>query len=120
VARILVIDDDLFFLRGVREALERDGHDVFTATNGKIGMEIYDSDDFHLVITDILMPEQEGLETIRKLKSLTPALKILAVSGGGSNGLYNFLPVAQKLGADSTLLKPFTWAELLEAVNNLL
>lgn len=120
MSHILLIDDEPAILEAVREILEMEGHAVFTASDGKQGMRLYNSHPFDLVITDILMPEQEGLETIRQLRSSSPTLKILAISGGGRHGIVEFLAIAKRLGADLGLVKPFTQQELLTAVSWLL
>jgi DNA-binding response OmpR family regulator len=118
VARILVIEDD----PGVRELLEatlvRAGHEVRTASDGNLGVALFRAYPAHLVITDILMPEQEGLETIQKLRSDKPDLKIIAISGAPPD--WKVLHLAEKLGTDRTFAKPFSQHEILQAVEELL
>jgi CheY-like chemotaxis protein len=118
--RILLIDDDHDFRSMLRTALEHDGYTVEEAQNGYEGIRRYRAAPADLVITDILMPEQEGLETIRELRQEFPAVKIIAMSGGGRTGNLNFLSLARRFGALLTLQKPFTLQEFREAVHQAL
>jgi DNA-binding response OmpR family regulator len=124
MAHILVIDDEQAIVDALRQILERAGHEVLVAPHGESALRLFDSQfdlyPIDLVITDIWMPEQDGLETIMQLRKRSSAIKILAMSGGGRYGLMEFLKVAKQLGADSTLHKPFTQMEVLEAVRGLL
>jgi DNA-binding response OmpR family regulator len=120
MARILIIDDDVEFGIFLQEILEHAGYEVVVAHNGREGVADYEAMSIALVITDILMPEQEGLETIALLRRINPQLKIIAMSGGGQTGRLDFLYVAATLGVQRTLHKPFTRQELLEAVGDLI
>lgn len=120
MAKILIIDDDLGIRRLVRRILSGAGHAVFEAEDGRKGMEAFRADPVDLVITDLIMPTQEGLETILELRREAPAIAILAISGGGAKGVLSYLDFASKLGADAVLSKPFRAAELLEKVSMLL
>ncbi len=120
MARILVIDDDQPILELLRRILEREGHDVFEATNGNEGIRIAFQEPLDLVITDIVMPEKEGLETIKELKYEFPDLRILAISGGGPFNPDMFLEIAEKFGAMRSMTKPFTRQQLLDMVEELL
>ncbi len=110
--RILVIDDDLLFSKVLAQLLERCGYKVTVAHNGKEGIDRYREETPDLVITDLIMPEKDGLETIAELRSEFPDLKFIALSGGD---LHN-LPLARKLGARHTFHKPFATEELLETI----
>jgi CheY-like chemotaxis protein len=118
--RILVIDDEESMRQIVREMLELEGYVVETVTNGKEGLQLYLKKPHDLVITDIFMPEMEGLETIRELHRHSPNVKIIAISGGGERGLLNFLSYAKRFGALRALEKPFSVKALLTAVSELL
>lgn len=120
MAHILVIDDEEIVASALRDILEGAGHQVLVAANGKIGMDLYATHPIDLVISDILMPDQDGVEVIMQLRSQSSEVKILAMSGGGRYGLIDFLPVAKKLGADGTIHKPFRKQLLLEKVRRLL
>jgi CheY-like chemotaxis protein len=120
VARILIIDDEEPVRNLIRQILERAGYEVVEALDGKVGMERFQEQSADLVIVDILMPEQEGIETIRILHKEFPQTKILAISGGGRMRNLDILPVAQIFGAHRTLAKPFERKDLLEAVDALL
>lgn len=120
MAHILVVEDQPSFANALHDALELVGHEVWTALDGKTGMEIYEQNAIDLVITDVMMPEQDGLEIIQQLRRRTPRPKIIAMSGGGRYGMVQVLQVAKVLGADATLVKPFPWQELVDTVNELL
>jgi len=120
VARILVIDDEYELRSMLRQMLEHAGHEVSEAVNGAVGIEIYERDAPDLIITDIIMPEKEGVETIIALRRANPALPIIAISGGGRLDATDFLSMAKKLGARRTLTKPFLREQLLEAVGECL
>jgi CheY-like chemotaxis protein len=117
---ILVIDDDVAVLEMVSEMLNSEGVTVLTAANGEEGMRlIRGHSEIDLVITDLIMPEKEGMETIRELKRDFPHIRILAISGGGRVSAQSYLTIAKALGADLTLGKPFVRQELLDAVHAL-
>lgn len=118
--RILVIDDDEQIRTLLRQVMEWAGHEVFEAANGREGMVKQSRVQADLVITDLIMPEQEGLETITLLKKEYPQVKIIAISGGGRIGPDAYLPAAQELGADRAFTKPFDVRELAATVKELL
>jgi DNA-binding response OmpR family regulator len=120
MARILVVDDSAVVRRVIREALEFEGHDVLVAEDGGEALDLFRGDPTDLVITDIVMPEKEGIETILELRELNSGVKILAMSGGGLFSPEVHLTPARMLGADETLSKPFTARELIETVERLL
>lgn len=119
-SKILLIDDEEMMRNLLREALESKGFEVREASNGREALALNRMDPSALVITDILMPEKEGLETIMDLRREFPLMKIIAISGGGYAGQLNFLEAAGKLGAQATLQKPFRLSQLYEAVETLL
>ena len=115
---ILIIEDEEQ-IRGLLAAmLEEAGYHVMCAGNGAEGLRLFEQKSFDLVITDIMMPEKDGIETIRELKRESPQMKIIAITG--YRGRFNRLPAAEFLGAELTLMKPFTRAELLGKVHELL
>ncbi|OFX12761.1 MAG: hypothetical protein A2516_09800 [Alphaproteobacteria bacterium RIFOXYD12_FULL_60_8] len=116
MARILVIDDEELARFTVREILESAGHTVEEATNGNEGLALQRRQPFDLVVTDIIMPEKEGIETIIEMKADYPALPVIAISGGGRTRNLDFLQIAQKMGASKIIAKPFTEEELLTSV----
>ena len=120
MARILVIDDDADVRRVIRRTLESDGHQVDEAADGKAGMKRFREQPADLVVTDLFMPEQEGLETIRELRRTYQDVKILVVTGSAPGGPLDFRAHATALGARAALSKPFTREELLGAVNDAL
>ena len=119
MARILIIDDDIQFRSMLRQVLEREGYKVVDASDGKRGMRLFRQEQPDLVITDLIMPEKEGIETIIDLRRDFPEVKIIAVSGGGRIGPENYLHMAKDLGAQYTFAKPFDRKEILRAVREL-
>lgn len=120
MARILIIDDEDQARRMLCQVLDRAGYDVIEARDGVEGLQRFRETPTDLVITDILMPEKEGLETIMDFRREFPETKIIAMSDGGRTGNLNFLEVARRLGAQRTLQKPFGLQEMLKAVHELL
>jgi CheY-like chemotaxis protein len=115
MARVLLIDDEELVRATLRYALERAGHAVTEAANGREGIKALDRGGIDLVITDIVMPEMEGIETIRAAKKAHPEVKIVAISGAASAAV-DFLELAGRLGADEVLRKPFSADALIGAV----
>jgi CheY-like chemotaxis protein len=120
MARVLVVDDEELAQFTIREILEDAGHDVCEAENGNQAIAEQQSQPFDLIITDIIMPEKEGVETIVELMAEFPDLKIIGISGGGRTRNLDYLQSAKQVGAKTVLSKPFTEDELLEAVESLL
>ena len=120
MAKILVIDDSEDIRILLHEALQAAGHSVVEAADGEEGLRSYREHCPDLVITDIVMPNKEGLETIMELRRESPGVKIVAMSGGTRGMVISFLPAAKKLGADYTLPKPFSLAELQAVVDDAL
>ncbi len=120
MARILIIDDEDELRSMLRQMLEQAGHEVTEAVNGAEGIQLYEQDTHDLIITDIIMPEKEGVETIIALRRADPDLPIIAISGGGRLEATDFLTMTKKLGARRTLSKPFRRDQLLEAVGDCL
>jgi CheY-like chemotaxis protein len=116
MSKILVIDDEPLLAKTLSLILGKAGYTVVTAENGKIGLEMFASEQPDLVITDIIMPVMEGLEAIQALRAQSPNIPIIAVSGGGRTKNLEFLRIAEKLGANAALGKPFTKEQLLTTV----
>ena len=117
MARILVIDDEQMLRRTLRALLERAGHEVVDAEDGNQGLALFNTQRPDLVLTDIIMPNREGVETIGEMRRQAPDLPIIAMSGGGRRGGDLFLTLAERLGASATLTKPIRQAVLLAAVD---
>jgi DNA-binding response OmpR family regulator len=120
MVQILVIDDDNNIRPLLRDFLEQDGYEVMEAENGKIGLKLVRENGPDLVITDLIMPEKEGMETIGELRRDFPHVKIIAISGGGSLGPETYLQMAKKMGAHRVFEKPFNLQEMSEAIRELL
>jgi CheY-like chemotaxis protein len=112
MAHILLIDDDDLVREVIRSGLERSGHHVFEASDGKKGLAAHQATPVDLVITDIIMPGMEGLETIIKFRRQYPNLKVIAISGGGMGKAGDYLTLAAKFGAHRTVAKPFSIEKL--------
>lgn len=117
---ICVIDDDESVRQTVGRILRGAGYAVVDAKDGEMGLSAIERTKPAMIITDIVMPNREGIETIREAKQRFPKISIIAISGGGRLGPDGFLELALKLGADDCLAKPFRPAELLEKVGLLL
>lgn len=117
---ILLIDDETDILQLLQRILENSGYNVLTAENGKIADRLLDKHSFDLVITDIIMPDKDGMEVIFQLKQTSPGIKIIAISGGGKLAPEGYLKMAEIAGADAIIQKPFESSDLLQVVNNLL
>lgn len=120
MSRILVIDDDEQVRNMLHIMLQNEGYDAVAAPEGKAALELFRHAPFDVVITDIVMPEKEGLETIMALKQLYPAVRIIAISGGGRVNPGHYLDGARVLGAEFTFIKPVKLERLLSAVKTLL
>jgi DNA-binding NtrC family response regulator len=117
---ILVIDDDAVVRTTIEQILEDAGYEVVTARNGLHGTVAFHRTQPDLVITDIIMPEQDGIQTITEIRAAKPDAKIIAISGGGRIGNADFLAMARTLGAIDVIPKPFDSDELLTVVANCL
>lgn len=116
---VLVIDDDPAIRDVLRQTFERAGFDVDLAVDGGEGMECYRRRRPDVVITDIVMPDREGVETMLEIKEFDPGAKIIAISGGGRAGAADFLAVATKFGAQRSFAKPLDRRSLMAAVREL-
>lgn len=119
MARILVIDDNPGMRRMLRRVLECEGYEVVDAPDGKVGVRLYLEEPTELVITDLIMPQKDGMKVIMELRREFPGVKIIAISGDGCVGPDHYLPAAKNLGAQRILAKPFERREILEAVGEL-
>ena len=120
MARVLVIEDDKDLRSFIVKIMKTEKHEVVAAANGAAGMKLLQENPVDLVITDIFMPEQDGISTIIELQSDYPAVKIIVISGGGRLESVNFLELATNLGADQFLQKPFSVEEMVAMVRGLL
>lgn len=120
MARILIIDDDGQVRKMLRLTLTASGFDVVEAQDGKEALKIFCQDPMDLVITDLIMPAKEGIETVFEFRKNFPKVPIIAISGGGRIDPDDYLVLAQKLGAQITLEKPFSRKDIIDAVNKLI
>lgn len=121
MARILLIDDDHSVRTMLRLTLIHFGHTVIEARDGKEGLRLFPSANADLLITDIVMPEKEGLEVLMELRKVKPPVKIIAISGGGrTSGATSYLHLAKLMGAAKVLEKPFANDVLIAAIDELL
>ncbi len=123
MARILIIEDDTATREWLESLFSRNGYVVDSATNGKEGVDLFRINPADLVVTDIVMPEKDGIETIADLRRAYPGVRIIAISGGERRPediSRNYLHSAKLVGADRALQKPVTNDELLSVVKELL
>jgi DNA-binding response OmpR family regulator len=120
VALILLVDDDPQMLKLLKDIVKLDGHEPILAEDGEIALTYFKHQAPDLVITDILMPNKEGLEFISEVREKYPNLKIIAYSGGGSADPQSYLEFASGMGADRVFSKPMPLALLREEIRELL
>lgn len=114
--RVLLVDDDALFCGIINTALQKHGYQTSIACNGDDALKKIHGGEFDLLITDILMPQKEGIELIQEVRQTNPKLKIIAISSGGQTGYTSFLRIAETFGADASLKKPFTADQLIDKV----
>jgi DNA-binding response OmpR family regulator len=121
MAKILIVEDDHQLREMLKQLLEGENYEVIESNDGEAAMRILQGTKVDLIISDIIMPEKDGVSLIRDLRKNYPELKIIAVSGGSRHiDPQNPLRIVEKLGANITLTKPFKLSELLAAVRELL
>ena len=120
MGKILIIDDEPYILLMLKKMIEKIGHEVDLASNGREGMELFQKEQVDMVITDIIMPDKEGLEIILEMKKTHPDLKIIAISGGGRISPESYLECARHFGASRVFQKPFKQNEIVSAVKELM
>ena len=120
MARILVIDDEPAIRKTIGNMLRVMKHEVLEAENGQIGVETARLKAPDMVITDMIMPQKEGIETIIEIKRNHPDMKVIAVSGGGRIKKVDILEIARRAGADAAIVKPFSLADLQKTIETLL
>ena len=117
---VLIVEDDKELREMISISLTRRKLTVIEAINGKEAIIHFKPSITDLVVTDLIMPEEDGLKVIMKLKELKPSLKIIAISGGGKAGPGSYLNLAKALGADAIYSKPFSINELISKIEELL
>ncbi|CAK0768146.1 Response regulator [uncultured Gammaproteobacteria bacterium] len=120
MATILIADDEDTVRKTLKLLLEDAGHSVLLARDGLMAVEIVKLQAVDVMFCDIIMPEKEGIQTIAEVRRLCPQTKIIAISGGGRTQNFDYLQMAEKVGATKALRKPFNKKELLEALNGCL
>ncbi|MGM0443292.1 MAG: response regulator [Fibrobacterota bacterium] len=118
--RVLLIEDDSAVIRLLQQILESRGYVVTALEDGRRALDLFRRDPFDLVITDIIMPDVEGMEIIMTVKGESPETPIIAISGGGRIDAENYLVLARDLDVSYTFKKPFKNAELVDAVHSLI
>ncbi len=117
---VLIIEDDDDLREMLKAALSRIDIEVQEAGNGREALKHFKPKATDLVVTDIIMPEEDGLKVIMKMKDLKPGIKIIAISGGGKAGPGSYLQMAKTLGADRVFSKPFSVSDLISEISSLL
>lgn len=120
--RILIVDDEQALLNSMQRDLSKlnNEFDIYTASNGHEASRLIEESKVDLLITDIFMPDKEGIELIRETRQRYPSVKIITMSGGGARGGVNYLEFAELFGASYTLNKPFLKDELISAIHSVL
>ena len=119
MAKILIVDDEPQLRLMLTHMLNQDDHEVIEAENGVHGEQLYRQHSPDLVITDLVMPQKNGIDMLLELKKEFPDMKVLAISGGGGiTGSFDYLPIAKLIGAQQVLKKPFSLQDLRTAVVN--
>jgi DNA-binding response OmpR family regulator len=119
-SQILVIEDDNSVRELLQQTLSKAGYDVIAAPNGAEGLDLFRDNKPDLVITDIVMPQKEGLQTIIELRQEAPDVRVIAMSAGGRYSNTDYLKLAKKFGARGTITKPFMREEMLNIVREAL
>ena len=117
--KILVIDDESVIRALLRQLFERNGFLVIDAEDGRQGLDLYREESPDLVVTDLIMPEEEGLTVIKEIKKMTPDAPIIAISGGGIGKADVYLQLAKSMGAGRIFEKPFDAKAVLKAVQEM-
>jgi CheY-like chemotaxis protein len=118
--RVLVVDDEAQ-MRGLLEDLLENDYEVATASNGAEALQRLQEGGVELIITDLVMPTMNGIDLVMAVRKQYPALKIIAISGGGGiTGRFDYLPVANLVGASRVIRKPFALADIRSAVSEVL
>lgn len=118
--KILIIDDEAHMRLMLQDLFETE-FDVTCATNGREALELLAQTTFDLIITDLVMPEVNGIDLVMSVKQKTPGQKIIAMSGGGGNkGHFDYLPVVQLIGANKVFAKPFQLSDMMSEVKEML
>lgn len=118
--RILLVDDDDLSRGTIHQMLERAGHAVNSTASGSEALQLFRANRPDLVVTDLIMPDTDGLELIQELRKIDGQVRILAISGGGRVNANEYLTVARKFGAAGILAKPFSNQELKDAISSLM
>jgi len=111
---ILLVDDDATIRFGCAHVLEREGYRVTQAETGRVALQLLRRKKFDILITDVIMPEMDGLELIRSVRAVDPDIRIIAMSGGSFRLDLDFLSFASAFGANASLMKPFASHQLLD------
>lgn len=120
MARIIIVDDDTLFREMLTEFLTKEGHEIVDASDGNIGLEVLILKPVDIAIVDIIMPNRDGIATIRDIKNLFPRTKIIAISGATQHMDEGCFKTAKTIGAHHTLSKPFKPSELLGLIESVM
>jgi DNA-binding response OmpR family regulator len=120
MAVVLLVEDDNDLRQMLASAIGKKKHTVIEASNGRDALNKFKYSLVDLVVTDLLMPEQDGIGLIMELKKAKESLRIIAISGGGKAGPSNYLDIARTLGADAVFSKPFSLQDIMREIDKLL
>ena len=116
---VLIVEDDAVYAKAIRSVLRKQGYKISFTDNGVDAIEKFKQESFDLVITDIFIPDKEGIELIQEIREINPTVKIIAISSGGNVGRTSFLKLAEAMGANTGLEKPFGPDKIIEVINSL-
>ncbi len=117
--RVLIVDDDVDYSISLKEMIENEGHEVTVANSPNQAINLENKSPYDILITDIIMPEMDGLEVIQYIKATHPSTKIIAISGGGYLSATDLLMMAKEFGASMVMTKPFNFSTLKLQLNSL-
>ncbi len=117
--RVLIVDDDVDYSLSLKEMIEGEGHEVMVTNSPSNALNLENQTPFDVLITDIIMPEMDGLEVIQYVKATHPSTKIIAISGGGYFSASDLLLMAREFGANMVISKPFNFSTLKIQLNTL-
>lgn len=120
MAGILIVEDDKELREMIAISLMRRKFTVLEAANGKEAIMHFKPSITDLVVTDLIMPEEDGLKVIMKLREIKPSIKVIAISGGGKAGPGSYLNLAKALGAEAIFSKPFSLTDLVDRIETML
>lgn len=117
--KVLIVEDDASYAKALRHTLQKQGYEISFTDNGADAIKKFQTHNYDLVITDIFLPEKEGIELIQEIRDIDSSVKIIAISSGGITGHSSFLEIAEAMGANGVIKKPFDPSQIIAAISGL-